>query len=82
MVKGRFYDVIFLDVRLPDLDGLQTCLVIKEISPATVVVMMTGYRQEASELMERALQSNAYTCLYKPLDMTEVLRLLEEIERG
>jgi DNA-binding NtrC family response regulator len=82
MVKSQFYDVIFLDIRLPDLDGLQTYLAIKEISPGTVVVMMTGYRQEARELIEKALQNSAYACLYKPLDMTEVLELLDEIARG
>ena len=79
MVRDKIYNAIFLDIRLPAMNGLQTYLAIKAISPATVTVMMTGYRQEANELMEKALQSSAYACLYKPLDMEEVLGLLEEI---
>ncbi len=79
LVRDKVYDVIFIDVRLPAMNGLQTYLAIKAISPATVAVMMTGYRQEVDELMEQALQNNAYACLYKPLDMTEVVGLLDEI---
>jgi two-component system response regulator HydG len=84
MVREQVYDVIFINIQLPAMNGLQTYLAIKAISPATVAVMMTGYRQEVDELMEKALQNNAYACLYKPLDMTEVLGLVDEIcgQRG
>jgi len=42
---------------------------------------MTGYRQEMADLMEETLHNYAYACLYRPLDMEEVLRLVKEIER-
>ncbi len=79
LARDQTYDVIFIDVRLPALNGLETYLAIKEISPATVAVMMTGYRQEVNDLLEKALYNNAYACLYKPLDMIEVLGLVDEI---
>jgi len=52
---------------------------IMRIRPEAVVVMMTAFRQEMTDLVEEALVNNAYTCLYKPLDMADVLRLVDEI---
>jgi DNA-binding NtrC family response regulator len=73
------FGIIFIDMRLPTLNGLETYLAIKKINPGVVAVMMTAYRQEMSELVEQAIHNNAYTCLYKPLDMSNLLDLIEEI---
>ncbi|MCK4760937.1 MAG: response regulator [Candidatus Aminicenantes bacterium] len=73
------YDIIFIDMKLPTLNGLETYLAIKKVNPRAVAVMMTGYRQEMAELVETALYNNAYACLYKPLNMKEMLNLTNEI---
>lgn len=77
--QGERYDIIFIDMRLPTLNGLETYLAIKKINPEAVAVMMTAYRQEMSDLVEQAIHNNAYTCLYKPLDMSTMLNLISEI---
>jgi DNA-binding NtrC family response regulator len=64
---------------LPFINGLETYLGIKEINPAAVAIIITAYRQEVSDLVDEALRNSAYTCLYKPLDIEELLRLSEEI---
>ena len=79
MAKKKAYDIIFIDMKLPTINGLETYLAIKEINPEVVAIMMTAYRQEVADLVKEALHNNAYTCLYKPLDMEEVLRLVKEI---
>lgn len=79
MAREKAHDIIFIDVKLPTINGLETFLAIKEIDPEVVAIMMTAYRQEAAGLVEEALNNHAYTCLYKPLDIKEVLRLIEEI---
>ena len=66
-------------MKLPTLNGLETYLAIKKVNPRAVAVMMTGYRQEMAELVETALYNNAYACLYKPLNMKEMLNLTNEI---
>jgi DNA-binding NtrC family response regulator len=66
-------------MKLPTLNGLETYLAIKKICPETVAVFMTAYRREVADLVEEAINNNAYTCLYKPLDMSEVLGLTAEI---
>jgi len=83
LAKKQVYDIIFIDVKMPVLNGLEIFLAIKEVNPQITAVMMTGYRHEAevSELVEEALRNTAHTCLYKPLDLDKVVTLVEEISR-
>ncbi len=80
MAKELKYNLIFIDMKLPIINGLETYLSIKEINPEVVAIMMTGYRQEMNDLVQQALENNAYICLEKPLDMDDVLQLISEIE--
>jgi len=82
MAQETAHDVIFIDMKLPTINGLETYLAIREINQEAVAIMMTAYRQEAADLVEEALRNNAYTCLYKPLEMEELLKLVEEIREG
>ncbi len=81
LAKENNHDIIFIDLKLPTINGLETFLTIKQHNPEAVAIMITGYRQEMSDLVEQALNKSAYACLYKPLDMDEVLRLVGEILR-
>jgi len=58
--------------------GTQSVATIPKRAKA-VAVMMTPFREEMADLVEEARVNNAYTCLYKPLDMAEALRLVDEI---
>jgi len=79
MVEESHYDIIFLDIKLPGMDGIETFEQVKEIDPRAVVIMMTGYTAE--DLIERAISSGAYTCIYKPFDMEKVIALVESLAR-
>jgi CheY-like chemotaxis protein len=79
LAQAAAYDIIFVDMKLPTINGLETYLAIKAINPEVVAIMVTAYRHELADLVEEALRNHAYTCLYKPLDMAEVLRLVDEI---
>lgn len=79
MAQEKTHDIIFIDLKLPTINGLEVYLKIKEIDPKLVAIMMTGYRQEMTDLVEEALNNNAYACIYKPLDIEKFLMLIEEI---
>jgi two-component system response regulator HydG len=79
LARQKAYDLIFIDMKLPVLNGLETYQAIHEINPQAVAIMMTAYRQEMAGLVEEALRNDAYSCFYKPLDIEELLRLVEEI---
>jgi DNA-binding NtrC family response regulator len=78
--QKKDYDIIFIDMKLPTINGLETYLALKKINPEAVVIIMTAYRQELTALVEEALNNDAYACLNKPFDVEKMLRLIEEIQ--
>ncbi len=80
LAQQKVFDILFIDMKLPVLNGLETFLAIRETNPQAVAIMMTAYRQEMAGLVEEALRNQAYTCLHKPLEIEELLRLVEEIQ--
>jgi len=80
MAEKNNFDIMLLDMKLPVLNGLETYLAIRQFRPTVVAVVITGYRQETGELVQRALQESVYTCLEKPIDMDRLASLLEQIK--
>ena len=74
------FDIMLLDMKLPALNGLETYLAIREFRPDVVTIIITGYQQETSKLVQRALQESVYTCLEKPIDMDRLVSLLAQIK--
>ncbi|OGN91115.1 MAG: hypothetical protein A2Z70_00550 [Chloroflexi bacterium RBG_13_48_17] len=79
MTKGTTFQIAFIDVKLPKIDGLETLLQLKEINPDIIVVMMTGFRNEVREALDKAQAESAITCLYKPFDPAEAASLVKKI---
>jgi hypothetical protein len=42
--------------------------------------MVTGYGKEMESSIQAALEINAYTCLYKPLEIPRLLQMLTELQ--
>ncbi|MCM2312765.1 MAG: sigma-54 dependent transcriptional regulator, partial [Steroidobacteraceae bacterium] len=68
-------DAIFLDVRMPGLDGLEALQQIKAARPDVPVVVMTAYG--TLDTAAAALRHDAFDYLGKPLDLGQVRRLLQ-----
>ncbi len=79
IIKRRPKDIVFIDLKLPLLNGLETGLVIRKINPKIAVVIMTAFRQEFGEMIEQALNSCACCCIYKPFDPKQVADIAEAI---
>ena len=71
-------DLVIMDIRMPGLNGVETYLEIKKISPNSRVVMMTGFSVE--ELVTQALEEGVFAVLYKPLPVEQVLDILKSGE--
>ena len=80
-VKEREFDLVFIDVKMPNMNGLEVYLAIKKIKPNIKVIMMTSYRHEVQDLVNQAIENSAYTYIYKPFDVESILRILREINR-
>jgi len=71
------FDLVFMDIKMPGINGVQTFREIKKIIPKSVVVMMTGFAVE--DLVKEALDEGAFSVIYKPFDMESVLNLVDSV---
>ena len=62
LLKDGKYDIMFLDIRMPEMDGIQTLKEVKKQWPDTMVIMMTGY--SVDELVHKAIEEKASEIIY------------------
>jgi DNA-binding response OmpR family regulator len=74
------YDVVLLDLNLPDIDGLQVCRAIKAGSPSNVPILMLTAR-DAFEDKARGFRDGADDYLTKPFDLRELALRCEALAR-
>lgn len=72
--RTRVFDVVFLDVRMPGLDGLEVLRAVRPILPRATFVMITASADD--ERVGEALSAGADLCLSKPFDSNMVEDLL------
>jgi PAS domain S-box-containing protein len=69
--RQKFFNVALLDIKLPDMEGIQLLAPLKEMHPDIVTIMLTGYASVDSAI--GALNAGASAYITKPLNMDEVL---------
>lgn len=74
--RQKTFDLILLDEMMPGLSGLETLQKIKEISPATPVVMVT--KSEEENIMDQAIGSKIADYLIKPVNPNQILLSLKK----
>lgn len=73
-------DLMLLDIWMPEMDGLETLRKVKESSPATQVMMMSGHG--SIETAVKAIKLGAYDYIEKPLSLENVtLRVKHALEQ-
>lgn len=75
-LKGKAYDVVLTDLRLPDEDGIQLLKVVKVKTPETEVILMTGYADIQTAVL--AMKSGAFDYVAKPVIPEEILKKIQE----
>ena len=74
--RGRAFDVVLLDVAMPEMDGLATLKALRELRPELPVMMMSGNATLATAV--EATKLGAYDFLEKPLTTDKVLITVAE----
>jgi len=70
VMEEQAFDVVLLDLRMPDLDGMDVLKTIKQRWPSSEVVVITGY--PSIETAKQAVRLGAFNYLTKPLDPNEL----------
>lgn len=74
--KRQTFDLILLDEMMPGLSGLETLQQIKDIQPATPIVMCT--KSEEEDIMNQAIGSKIADYLIKPVNPNQILLSLKK----
>ncbi|GAB3779863.1 response regulator transcription factor [Nocardioides ungokensis] len=69
--RGHAFELVLLDLGLPDIDGIDVCRLLSRQQPLCVVVVLTARREEMDVI--EGLESGADDYLTKPFRMTELL---------
>ncbi len=73
--KSKFFNIVFIDVRLPDASGLEVLKAIQEINEDTAAIMITAYASIDSSI--EAMNQGAYSYITKPVNMDQVLVVMD-----
>ena len=75
-IKKNVIDLILLDMRLPDIDGLEVLKKIKEFDTEILVIIMTAYSDVQTAVS--SMKSGAYDYINKPFELEELKLLIEK----
>ena len=78
-VKEAHYDVVFLDVNMPGMNGLETFVRLGEAAPQSAVVMITGYGKTLKAVIEEARALGVRAVIDKPFKINQITEAIREI---
>ena len=77
LLKGQLFDAALIDIRMPEMDGIELLRELKRYDSSMEVVIMTGYPTVITAV--EALKEGAYDYLTKPLILDELKHLLARL---
>jgi two-component system response regulator HydG len=76
IIKKDFFDVVMTDLRLPGISGIDLIKLIKQETPESQIIMMTGYADISTAV--QSIKQGAFNYLPKPFLPEEVLNIIRE----
>ena len=75
-LRAQEFDVAVLDLKMEEMDGIETLKVLKIMDPQLAVIMLTGHG--SVEAAEQGIRMGAYDYLTKPCELEELLEKILE----
>jgi DNA-binding NarL/FixJ family response regulator len=80
MAKQDKPDIILMDIRMPEMDGIEAVKAIKPVCPEVKIIMLSTYHED--ELVRSALLAGASGYLLKDISPTELIAALRALNGG
>lgn len=78
MCDEERFDLILMDIRMPEMDGIEATKTILKRYPETKIIAVTAY---ATHIRERILDAGVLKILEKPFKINELKKLVEDVGR-
>ena len=75
-LRKQDFDLVILDLKMEDMDGIEVLKVFKKMDPHIVVIMLTGHGSE--ETAKQGIELGAFDYLTKPCEFKELLSKIKE----
>lgn len=79
-VYGNEYDLVVMDVNMPEMDGMQALVEIKKYNPSIIVIILTAYSNVSDAVL--AVKEGAYNYLEKPISSENLVALIKRALRA
>lgn len=76
-LKKQEFDLILLDIKMPNVDGFEVLKFVKENHPKTKVVMLTGFADLKNAIESKKLGAEDFVS--KPYDLVDLLTTVERV---
>ncbi len=71
------FKIAFIDMEMPELNGIDTLKEIKRIRPDTIIFFMTAFLAE--DILDELAKLHIQAVLYKPLDIDLILKIIKKL---
>ncbi len=81
-LDGRIWsegEILIVDLNLKRISGYDLMKKIRSEFPFLPVIIVTGYRNEHQETIDMAISDSAFTCLFKPVDINELISTINRL---
>lgn len=75
IIRDHRFDVVILDLKMEDMDGIDVLRVIKRMAPHLPVIMLTGHG--CQEAAREGMEAGAFDYLTKPCEFEELMKKIE-----
>jgi DNA-binding NtrC family response regulator len=77
MAVANDYDIILLDVHMPKMRGPEVLTEIKKAKPGQLVIIFSSSSDPSFSFESKAKQLGAFDCLYKPVDLEDMMKIMD-----
>ncbi len=77
LVKDNNYDLVLLDIKMPNVDGFEVLKYVKENKPDMKVIMLTGFADLKNAIESKRLGAEDFVS--KPYDLVDLLTTIERV---